>query len=238
MKRRHLTIFLFSTMMLVAAPKATSHFNRYSTALHQQVETEWLRFLLSIGTPVESDAPAIAQNDVQQPTPCSSHSDDAIVPTTARTRTEAPVISRQRKQRVRSFEFTFGDLNALLKLTNGIAPKEFKFKLDNGAHGIWNKVPLVSPAAANHDEPVAANYARALARLSKQRERRAMRLLSKATSEMRFEKSIPVVMERVRFEESRTYAPAAPEAPAVPAITESVEPEATDCSNSVEEGAR
>jgi hypothetical protein len=105
MKRKHLTVVFFSVMTLAATPRAMNQFNNYANALTNQVQAEWLQFLVGISSPTERQEDPTAQPLRQQPLCSDQASNDRVE--SPKTPVVAKVRSRSAKARNRSSEFAF-----------------------------------------------------------------------------------------------------------------------------------
>ncbi len=105
MKRKGLTIFFFSAMVLAATPRAILHFQNYVSAAQAQAQTELLHLLVNIGAPAAESQPA--QPDSQTQLACTTPVENrAQAATPVKARSAAHAINAAAIARNRAFEFT------------------------------------------------------------------------------------------------------------------------------------
>lgn len=107
MKRKRLTILFFAMMTLAATPRAMNHFKIYAGSLQQQVETEWLRFLLGFGTPASSNNGSATPQSERRAAICTTPPVDALKPVVDKLYLDAKVVSPSFMSREGSLEVTF-----------------------------------------------------------------------------------------------------------------------------------
>lgn len=112
MKRKGLTILLFSMMALAATPRAAHHFQNYVAAAQNQAQVELLHLLLDIGAPAEESQAAPQNAEPAQAASAAPAENDAPV-ATVKQRNAPAASSVQPVARKRNFEFTFADAPSL-----------------------------------------------------------------------------------------------------------------------------
>jgi hypothetical protein len=106
MKRKGLTVFFFSAMILAATPRAMHHFQNYVAAAQTQAQTELLHLLLSFGAPAAESQPA--QQNSQTQLACATPVENRTQPAPAvKPRPAAPASNVNAVAQNRTFEFTF-----------------------------------------------------------------------------------------------------------------------------------
>ncbi|MBV9958895.1 MAG: hypothetical protein JO360_10755 [Acidobacteria bacterium] len=103
MKRKGITIFLFSMMALAATPRAAQHFRIFVAAAQNQAQVELLQLLLNIGAPAEESQAVVPQ----QAEPAPAAACNAPAANSAQVANVRPRTPAQPSARNRAFEFAF-----------------------------------------------------------------------------------------------------------------------------------
>lgn len=105
MKRKRLTIFFFSAMVLAATPRAMHQFQNYVSAAQAQAQTELLHLLVNLGAPAAESQPAQQKSETQLA--CTIPVENSAQAATAvKARSAAHAINATAIARHRTFDFT------------------------------------------------------------------------------------------------------------------------------------
>ncbi len=197
MKRKQLTIFFFSIMTLAATPQAMNQFNSYTSALHNHAEARWLQFLLSFGSPVESQSETVRQPEAAIVT--------CTLPATE-VRQKQKSISRDPAKRSTRSASAQNALNEGLRNMNTYALENIKnkaseFQFDAKAlENVLHNIPRTSDGLAN--EQTRAMFIKSLIRSNRVGGKKTQRLLDKERRTAGREKAGAIPYVRARLEKN------------------------------------
>jgi hypothetical protein len=167
-------------MTLAATPRAMNHFKIYAGTLQQQVETEWLRFLLGFGTSVSSIDGATTTHSERATAICITQSGNTFQAVEDRSVESARVESPLLATRIRRREPTLAKAR-FERRVESMHPGRVDLRLARrvGETSFSTHLPTSDPVASYLGDRATAGYFKRLMRSVRLWDGRAVRVLEK-----------------------------------------------------------